>query len=118
MAGDKFSSPTLTDILFSIAIIIGQHNLFGGAGIAPNAMWSSFRSITVLKVMAESVVYKKDDIDIMNCSWGFETIADVDVEFFLFDGVTNGRKKKGVIYVFANGNGGPDGMSSAYALYH
>lgn len=86
-----------------------------GVGVAYNSKVSGIRILSgqiTAEDEAASLIYGLNVNDIYSCSWGpadnGKTMQAPDdlVKKALIKGITEGRKKKGALYVFASGNGG------------
>jgi kexin len=89
-------------------------------GVAFNAILGS---IDIFKTEYIGLIWELSNVDIYSCSFGVEEdIIKIFIqppEFIsaINTGITNGRKGKGAIYVFAAGNGSLDGFQTAYGAY-
>ncbi|ESN95278.1 hypothetical protein HELRODRAFT_193616 [Helobdella robusta] len=92
-----------------------ENNNFCAVGIAFNANIGGIRvldGVTTDRLEALSLSYNVDHIDIMSASWGPSDDGKslekpgMLAQAALEKGVTKGRGGKGVIYVWASGNGG------------
>jgi kexin len=105
-------------------------NGLGISGIAPEAKIIGYRLLgaTTFVNIADAMLKNKDLVDISNNSWGpsdptpefpFVNLASLSplIESALKEGVTTGRNRKGIIYVFAAGNGGGFDDNSNYNGY-
>lgn len=112
-------------------IVAGRgFNGIGICGVAPNAKLIGYRLLgaTTDLNIASALTKNKDIIDISNNSWGpFDPTLSVPyvnlskpsplIENAIKDGIINGRNGKGIIYVFAAGNGGEFNDNSNYNGY-
>ncbi|KAH3901542.1 kexin KEX2 SCDLUD_003039 [Saccharomycodes ludwigii] len=116
-ANTKLPKPTLDDDYHGTRCageIAAVKNVFCGVGVAYDSKVSGIRILSgqiTTEDEAASLVYGLDVNDIYSCSWGptdngKEMLApDELVKKSFIKGVSEGRNKKGAIYVFASGNG-------------
>jgi proprotein convertase subtilisin/kexin type 1 len=94
------------------------NNSFCGVGIAFNAKIGGVRMLdgrVTDRIEAQAIAFRHKVIDIYSSSWGpnddgrtVEGPGTLATEAFI-KGITEGRNGKGVIYVWASGNGGRHG---------
>lgn len=99
-------------------IAMAANNGFCGVGIAYNAKIGGVRMLdgkVTDRIEAQAIAFKHKIIDIYSSSWGpnddgktVEGPGTLTSEAFV-KGITEGRNGKGVIYVWASGNGGRHG---------
>jgi proprotein convertase subtilisin/kexin type 1 len=99
-------------------IAMVANNGFCGVGIAFNAKIGGVRMLdgrVTDRIEAQAIGFKHDLIDIFSSSWGpnddgrtVEGPGTLATEAFV-KGITKGRNGKGIIYVWASGNGGRHG---------
>ncbi|CCK70746.1 kexin KEX2 KNAG_0F00770 [Huiozyma naganishii CBS 8797] len=107
-------------------IAASKNNGFCGIGVAYNSKVSGLRILSgplTPEDEAASLMYALDVNDIFSCSWGpqddgrhLQGPSEL-VRKALIKGVTEGRQKKGSVYVFASGNGGHFGDNCNYDGY-
>ncbi|CCD25707.1 kexin KEX2 NDAI_0F03890 [Naumovozyma dairenensis CBS 421] len=103
-----------------------KDNGFCGIGVAYNAKVAGIRILSgelTAEDEAASLVHALDVNDIYSCSWGpkddgthLQGPTDL-VKKAMIRGTSDGRDKKGAIYVFASGNGGAFGDNCNYDGY-
>ncbi|OQV12101.1 Neuroendocrine convertase 1 [Hypsibius exemplaris] len=107
-------------------VAMQANNNVCGVGIAFNAKIGGIRMLdgsVTDRVEAEAFSFNNNHIDIYSSSWGpSDDGRTVEAPGLMASramekGVTEGRKGKGVIYVWASGNGGISGDSCAYDGY-
>ncbi|KAK3586729.1 hypothetical protein CHS0354_017528 [Potamilus streckersoni] len=97
-------------------LIAGEKgNGFCGDGVAYSANIGAVRIFnmhgeTQDSYAAKGLIFKRDEVDIYSCSWGFQgqvydSLGNATWTA-LIEGAKQGRNKKGSIYVFPSGNGG------------
>ncbi|XP_076045409.1 neuroendocrine convertase 1-like isoform X2 [Oratosquilla oratoria] len=97
------------------AVAMAANNSKCGVGVAFNARVGGIRMLdgTVTdRIEGSSLIYAKNLVDVVSCSWGPSdngmrvegpgTLATQAI----FKGIKEGRNGKGIIYVWASGNGG------------
>lgn len=106
--------------------IAGAKNDYCGVGVAYDARISGLRILSgslTIEDEAASLIYGLDYNDIFSCSWGppddgkhLQAPNDL-VKKAIIKGTQEGRKGKGVVYVFASGNGAMWGDNCNYDGY-
>ncbi|AMD19453.1 HBR552Cp [Eremothecium sinecaudum] len=105
------------------AEVAAARNNVCGVGVAYNSKVSGIRILSddvTVEQEAASLVYGLGVNDIYSCSWGpVDNGAEMQgpspmVQKALIKGVSEGRDKKGALYVFASGNGGMNGDNCNY----
>lgn len=100
-------------------LIAAARNTVGGRGVAPQAQLISVPFLAQgmhAFNRAQAMLYAKDHVDISNNSWGLPDAraellpTDILWEEAVNEGITQGRQGKGIIYVFAGGNGALDDL--------
>ena len=101
-------------------VVARENNAYGISGVAPRASWAGIRLLGTSQAdnfVASAMAWKNDVISIKTCSWAPadnlpNTLAGPGTltRDAIFTGVSTGRSNKGVIYVFAAGNGRAAGM--------
>jgi len=101
-------------------VIARENNAFGITGVSPRASWTGIRLNGTAQpdnFVASAMAWKNDVVDIKVCSWG--PPADIPnalapmgpfTRDAIISGTNTGRAGKGVLYVFAAGNGRANGM--------
>lgn len=99
-------------------IAMVANNSFCGVGIAFNSKIGGVRMLdgrVTDRIEAQAIAFNHKFVDIYSSSWGpnddgktLEGPGTLATEAFI-KGITEGRKGKGVIYVWASGNGGRHG---------
>lgn len=129
-ANDFDSSPSFVSDIHGTAVagVIGAlaDNGLGVAGIAPEAKLVGMRLIsasTTDQQEAEAMAWRNEIIQVKNNSWGpqdtgrlLEAPGPLTTSA-LQNAVTSGRDGKGTIFVWAGGNGRPNGDNSNYDGY-
>ncbi len=93
-------------------VAAASSNEKGIVGVAPQAS-VYFVKLPFSQAVSESQIIeafekmKEWDVDVVNCSWGSGDM-DIGVKDAIVDLARNGRNGKGVVLVFAVGNGGDD----------
>jgi len=101
-------------------VIARENDGFGIAGVSPRASWTGIRLNGTAQpdnFVASAMAWKNDVIDIKVCSWG--PPDDIPnalgpmgpfTRSAIITGTQTGREGKGLLYVFAAGNGRAAGM--------
>lgn len=106
--------------------IAAVKNDYCGIGVAYNAKVSGIRILSgeiTSEDEAASLIYNMETNYIYSCSWGpNDNGKEMDgpddlVKKAMIKGVLEGRDKKGVLYVFASGNGGTHGDNCNFDGY-
>jgi subtilisin-like proprotein convertase family protein len=101
-------------------VIARENNAFGITGVSPRASWTGIRLNGTAQpdnFVASAMAWKNDVVDIKVCSWGPpddlpNALAPMGpfTRDAIISGTNTGRAGKGVLYVFAAGNGRANGM--------
>ena len=91
-------------------ILAARDNSIGGRGVAPRANMYVYELPTTPDQRADVMSWHASDTAVSNNSWGFPNIQTLHKvsdrwEWAIEDGVKNGYGGRGVLYVFAAGNG-------------